>query len=324
MRNRKRVFVVIAVALLVFAVLPTAVAQELSSNSVIFGGGARASGIAGLVQGHEGFDTLPYLSGESYSSSPVFLDSRHVADVVDTGRGVIIMDPGSIGTTLRVPMLYLAPIDVDAETRGTVWRDFREGLSEEPRNSLVILQGFNDPEVISDLSADALQEQWNRLLEDYPTVRAVGLPETVYVKPVADDAMDKRQGVFSRHEGVVRNFQESTTQDATDVIRAIDSIFREISESSVANEITDALDVVWRTKIREELSTDREGTETGWVGARGFIDTLIEALTGDGVSDRECLVTVSTTPSNGAQIYYYKSLLRGREEFFSGSLWQRS
>lgn len=318
MLARVKTFVAIVVAWFVFAVLPMAVAQELSRNSFILDGGVLTSGLPEFVMGHERINTLPYLFGQSYSSSPVYLDSKHIADVVTTSRGAVIWDAGAESGAIRIPQLYLLPFDVDEESRGMVWREFSEDLSDEPKNSLVVLKGSNDPEVISGLSVDAIKEQWNKLLSEHSAVRAVGLPAVVYVRLTADDAMDKRQEVFNRHEGVIRTFQQTPTQDATDVIRAIDNIFREISDTSVANEMTDALAILWRTNIREELRESREEASTIWDKANRFIETLQKALKEGGISERECFVTVSTSPENGAQIYFYKSLLGETGEIFFG------
>ena len=295
----------------VLVACPISMAQGFSSNSVIFGNTPQVSELLRFSGGGtQGVNVSPLLL-KQYANVPfrATLDLDDVTSVLNANRTVGVWDPKS--TTGH--SVYFMPVDVHAVTEAQTWRLIRESLlSNGDDNSFVIMIGSDSPSTDSRKTADDIKNRWDELFKQYPTVRVLGIPNVVYLEPVVDDSMKMRKAVFQSHESDIRTFKEKldgskfSDADVTEFRDVIDGIFKEISDANANNDVITTLAAVWKTDIRKLFESNASGDSR--VRTKNFL-TQIELALAKGIRPYQCLVTVSTSRGDGAQIAYFKSLL---------------
>ena len=202
------------------------------------------------------------------------------------------------------PSLRLMPFDVHKMTQAQDWGRVSGNLSAESNNTLVILGGPNSPEIIDNLTTNNIKERWENFFIEYPTVRALGLSNVVYIEPVVVNAKQQREVVFQHYADEFHSLQKNLLTIRFQEV--FDEVFKELSIASANSNQIAQFHSVWETDIRNlVVQTDLDTNSADRVKqfAENFMSLLYEP------KPSHCVASVSTSNGPGAEINFFKSLL---------------
>ncbi len=294
------------IALLVLSLsiaLPvTLKAQQRSADWLIVGGSPQAVDVASLPGASDNVRISPFTPETRSAPYEAILtvDTSSATDLLEMSEATAVWDH----TSFAGPFLHVIPFDAYSVTSAQDWERVSSGLEQQDNNTLIISEAHGEFSILEYQSRDQIRRRWDDLFNQYATMRVLGFDNTVYVEPISDNAGDARVEILRRYSDELGSIQRSRSEVESHFI--IDSLFDEVAEANASNDEIAALATVWNTEIRQIIQLENLDEENLFK-VEQFLINVDVALTSS--RENHCLVTVSTTGGEGAEIEFYKSLL---------------
>ncbi|MYE04832.1 MAG: hypothetical protein F4Y00_07670 [Bacteroidetes bacterium SB0662_bin_6] len=210
------------------------------------------------------------------------------------------------------PTLSLIPFEVHADNRDSAWLRIADALDSSDEYTLVM-----PDTTLTGLPKEEMEEYWRDVFADHNFIRTLGFSDFVYIEPIADNHTNRLQEVFLQNSNQLNAFTDALSAHPSPT--ALDQLFSDIVEERANNDEIAALQAIWETTKHDLYDGDDLNIqEERWI--RDFVATTEDTVQSPDDGFR-CLVTVTTNPSNGARITYYKSLLpESQAEMFGYSV----